>query len=204
MNGDVPKDPKSGEAYCYISDNGQSYRLFAKLENYPGQNDPGLIYPDQTQFQSPNIHFNYSKTSDDLNLAQAPGDPAPTPPIAVASPTPVSTAFKRVFVTDGAYSAKLGGLAGADAICQFDASIAELCGNLCPDGSWKTWLSDDSNSPSTRFNHSSDDVRYILVDYITLVAANWDDLTDGLLTNDILLSEDATPPSGIATVWTSH
>lgn len=39
LTGEVPKDPSTGVNYCYISvNNGQAFRLFAKLEN-PNDSD---------------------------------------------------------------------------------------------------------------------------------------------------------------------
>lgn len=57
-----PLDPK-GEKYCYFSvNNGESFRLFAKLENCKESNIPG----------APCGGYNYSVASDDLAVALAP------------------------------------------------------------------------------------------------------------------------------------
>lgn len=62
-SGAVPKDPKSGELYCYISlNNGQAYRLFAKLERC-NSSDANTICG-QT--------WSYSVYSADLTLSPAP------------------------------------------------------------------------------------------------------------------------------------
>ncbi len=85
---------------------------------------------------------------------------------------------KIVFVTDSSYNGDLGGLAGADAICQAEAEAAGL------GGTYKAWLSDIDDSPSTRFNQP--ELPYRLVDG-TLVASGWSDLIVAI-TNPIYLS----------------
>ena len=78
----------------------------------------------------------------------------------------------KVFVTAGRYAASLGGLPGADAVCAKEAAAANLS------GVYKAWLSDDSQSPSTRFIHSASP--YARLDGVIL-ASDWADLTDGTL-----------------------
>ena len=64
----APKDPATGNFYCYVSvNNGQSFRLFAKLENCT---DPNLI----PQHNCQEVQYNYSLVSDDLTITSAPGD----------------------------------------------------------------------------------------------------------------------------------
>ncbi|MGB6366759.1 MAG: hypothetical protein WBG93_08005 [Thermoanaerobaculia bacterium] len=76
---------------------------------------------------------------------------------------------KLVFITTSGYGGNLGGLDGADTICQTLAHNAGL------PGTYKAWLSDDTGSPSTRFvQHTGP---YILVDG-TIVADSWSDLVD--------------------------
>ncbi|MEM9468612.1 MAG: hypothetical protein AAF988_00450 [Pseudomonadota bacterium] len=87
---------------------------------------------------------------------------------------------KYVFVTSELYDGNLGGIEGADAICQAHADRANL------PGTYLAWLSDDTTSPAQRFNRS--DMNYILVDD-TVVANGWSDLTDGDLDNSIGLDE---------------
>jgi VCBS repeat-containing protein len=78
-----------------------------------------------------------------------------------------------VFVTSGAYQGQsLGGLDGADAICQDRANDAGL------GGTFKAWLSTEEVSAADRLAHS--DVPYVLADGTTQVAANWADLVDGI------------------------
>jgi hypothetical protein len=99
----------------------------------------------------------------------------------------------RVFVTSTAYGGILGGLIGADAICQQLAEGANLR------GTYKAWLSDSTASPSTRFVHSTGP--YQLVDG-TRIAANWTSLTDGSLRAPINLTETKSTVTGSDLVWT--
>ena len=87
---------------------------------------------------------------------------------------------KRVFVSSTTTNGNLGGLAGADAICQTAADAASL------GGSYKAWISDSTGSPSTRFSHAS--VPYALVDG-TPIAINWAGLISGNLLRPIDLTE---------------
>jgi hypothetical protein len=84
---------------------------------------------------------------------------------------------KTVFVTKGLYGGKLGGIIGADAICQAEAAEGGLL-----TGTYKAWLSDSIKSPSTRFTRSQ--VPYKLVEG-SIVATDWDDLTDGRIKHSI-------------------
>jgi len=85
------------------------------------------------------------------------------------------------------YTGALGGLAGADAICQSLATTAHL------PGTYKAWLSDDTQSPDTRMTHRA--LPYTLVDG-TLVANDWVDLTSGTLRHAI----DETETGGVPPV----
>ena len=80
-NQKVPVDPKTITQYCYMSVNsGQSFRLFAKLENC---SDPEVINPGSC---SP-TDWNFSVVSHDLAIALASGGSTPT-----SGPTPIPTA----------------------------------------------------------------------------------------------------------------
>jgi len=91
----------------------------------------------------------------------------------------------RVFATSGVFTGNLGGLAGADAVCQQAAGSAGM------GGTWIAWLADGTGSPSTRMTQSTLD--YVLVDG-TLIAHGWAGLTSGTLLHDIDLSELGGPP----------
>ena len=106
-----------------------------------------------------------------------------------------------VFVSSQLYTGNLGGLPGADAKCQQLAVQAGLT------GTFRAWLSDGQNSPSSRFVKSS--VPYVLPDG-KQIAKSWTDLTDGILLAPINLTEKKTaPPPDAATcntkptVWTN-
>lgn len=102
--------------------------------------------------------------------------------------------FKRVFVTSTTHTGNLGGLDAADAICQELADNSELTGQ------YKAWLSNDTQSPSTRFIQS--DVPYVLVDG-TQIAINYDDLVDGTIQNVIDLTEGSDTVLAGLVVWTN-
>jgi hypothetical protein len=97
---------------------------------------------------------------------------------------------KRVFVTSKAFTGNLGGLAGADAICQSLAGDAGLA------GAFKAWLSDSTVSAAQRLSHTGSP--YLLVDG-TVVANDWADLVDGTIAHAIVLTEaGGAPPATTA------
>jgi len=112
----------------------------------------------------------------------------------LASPSAAQSSPSIVFVTSTVHNGDLGGLVGADAICQARADFAGL-----PD-TFKAWLSDSTSSPLTRFVQSPG--QYVLADGITVVANNWNDLIDGELNAFINVDESGT--AGVsANVWTN-
>jgi hypothetical protein len=81
----------------------------------------------------------------------------------------------RVFFSSSLHSSNLGGLAGADAICQDLADSAGL------PGTYLAWLSDGTDSPSTRFPLAGSTTvgPYVLPSTpLATVAANWESLTN--------------------------
>ena len=96
-----------------------------------------------------------------------------------------------VFVTQRRYRGNLGGLAGADAICQQRAAAAGL-----PGTDWTAWLSDESTDAIERIP----DGQYQLIDG-TPVADDKADLTDGFLNAAINLTERGNTRTGF--VWTA-
>jgi hypothetical protein len=104
-------------------------------------------------------------------------------------PPPPPTNVVQVFKTSQRYWGDLGGLAGADAICQELAEDAGLT------GTWTAWLSDDNADAIDRIP----DGQYQLVDG-TVIADDKDDLTDGFLKAPIGLNEFGSPWE--ANVWT--
>jgi hypothetical protein len=102
----------------------------------------------------------------------------------------------RVFATSTVHSGALGGLAGADAICQARADAAAL------GGTFRAWLSDAFTSAASRLTKYYGD--YVLMDG-TLVARGWSDLLDGVLLAPIAQDETGAAVTGSAwtnaTVW---
>jgi len=94
---------------------------------------------------------------------------------------------KRVFVSEAAVSPNLGGLNGADALCN---SLAQTAG---VPGTYKAWLSDETTPAKTRLAHSS--IPYVRLDGV-VVASNFADLTDGSLLAPISITQNGTGVSG--------
>ncbi len=88
---------------------------------------------------------------------------------------------KYVFVSSSTHTGSLGGLSGADAICNQLASNAGL------PGTYKAWLGDSTDGPATRFTQSS--VPYVRTDE-NQIASNWADLIDASLDQPINLDEN--------------
>lgn len=104
-----------------------------------------------------------------------------------------TTLTRRVFVTSTLYNGNLGGYPGADRKCQESANSANLGGN------WKAWLSDGIEpSVSTRLLHNNGP--YVLLDN-TMIATNWNDLTDGTLLNPVNLTELKTTIPEVVNGW---
>jgi len=87
----------------------------------------------------------------------------------------------------------LGGLKGADKICQDLATSAGL------PGKYMAWLSNETTSPATRFSQST--LPYVLVDG-TQIATDWKDLTDGSLAAPITVDENLQTSYG-KVVWSN-
>jgi len=99
------------------------------------------------------------------------------------------TRTRKIFTTSAVYQGgKLGGLGGADQICQNHASSAHLT------GTFRAWLSDSTGTPLTRMVRGTGD--YTLVDG-TIVAHGWDDLVDGQLLNRIVIDETGELHQGV-------
>jgi len=111
----------------------------------------------------------------------------------LASPSAAQSSPSIVFVTSTVHNGDLGGLVGADAICQARAVAAGF------PGTYFAWLSDSTGSPLTRFVQSPGP--YTLGDGITVVANNWDDLIDGEL--NAFINVDETGGKVFDNVWTN-
>jgi len=125
------------------------------------------------------------------------------PECTIDRPCPDGTCCRRdgtcgaclVFVSGTGQNGNLGGLAGADAICQ------SLAGNAGLPGSYMAWLSDTTQSPISRFARAT--VPYTLVDD-TPVAANWAALTSGTLSHAINTIETGAFVNGAPDeIWTN-
>lgn len=105
---------------------------------------------------------------------------------------------KLVFVTLGQYDGDLGGLAGADALCQSEAAAAGLSGTFL------AWLSESQASPSsasplTRFlQHPGP---YIYTSNGAQIAGSFVDLVDGALDRPITVGPGGETGLG-GFVWT--
>jgi len=82
---------------------------------------------------------------------------------------------KRVFVSSSTHNGNLGGLSGADSMCQ------SLAGSLNPQGTFVAWLSDDTHDAKDRVTSSGPWYR---LDGIK-VADSKADLTDGIIFTSI-------------------
>ena len=105
--------------------------------------------------------------------------------------------YKIVFVSSTTYTGDLGGLAGADAICNY---LANLTASI--PGRFMAWLSDSQQSPATRFVKSTGS--YKLLDGRT-VAPSWQALTSGgVLNAPIDVDQNgARHPFDAIPVWTA-
>jgi hypothetical protein len=101
---------------------------------------------------------------------------------------PTAAAFNNtVFITNAVQSGNMGGLSGADTICQNAANSAGL------DGTYKAWLSDNANSPNTRFVQA--DIPYVKTNNV-VIAQNYSDLVDGTIDSPINYDENGDFRSG--------
>jgi hypothetical protein len=98
------------------------------------------------------------------------------------------------FATSTLHTGNLGGLTGADAICQQRASAAGLS------GTYKAWLSDATESPVTRFVQNPG--RYVRTDGLP-VAANWADLVSGVIKTNLDRTETGQFINDDREAWTN-
>ena len=106
---------------------------------------------------------------------------------------PSDCSSNRVFVASQWFTGDLGGLEGADNICQTTADNAEL------GGVWRAWISNSSENVTERLYHW--DSHYLSVDRKIAYADNWNDLTDGTLREEISMNENENPENKNA--WTA-
>lgn len=139
----------------------------------------------------------YKKINGQLRVVSDPGQCRPSEfPISLSS----SPQSKKVFISSQTYEgAKIGGIAGADAICNTLAAAAEPSLS----GTYKAWISDNSMGPATTFTHN-------IGPYVNMhgdiIANDWIGLTSGVLLNPVLYDESGinlTPAAGgTIDVWT--
>jgi hypothetical protein len=111
----------------------------------------------------------------------APGnDPDNECPTGECYAGPVCETGKIAFVTSAQYNGNLGGLTGADTICNQHAT------NACLPGTYMAWLSDSTATPNTRFTQSA--IAYRKVDG-TLLASNYGNLVSGNILAPLNLTE---------------
>lgn len=91
---------------------------------------------------------------------------------------------RLVFITSETFQGNLGGLAGADGLCQAAAEATEL------PGSFKAWLSSGEDMPLTTMVHAQG--VYRRVDGV-VIARGWHDLTDELIDATISVTELGEP-----------
>lgn len=126
--------------------------------------------------------------------------PTLVPPTPTPSLLPVSSSYKRVFITGFDYpataftSSSAYGIEMANKICQGWVNNANL------GGTWKAWLSYSTSTVASRFNHYNGP--YKLLNGIT-IANNWADLTDGTIQYPIQIGVDGKTVGGSTlSVWT--
>jgi hypothetical protein len=107
---------------------------------------------------------------------------------------------KTVFVTSAVYTGNLGGVIGADAICQAHANAIN---SIVPPGTYKAWLAGGAqDAPATTFKQHQ--FPYVRSDGKT-IATSWSDLTDGQILNSIRVAENGNwiPVSQSTVAWTN-
>jgi cysteine-rich repeat protein len=105
----------------------------------------------------------------------------------------------RVFVTSQGWDGNLGGLSGADAKCQNAADNAN--GGVGLGGTWKAWMSDSNPGGAAEDRIVHNPGPYTLIDETTLIADDWNDLTDEIISNPIEIDENGNGPI-VDSVWT--
>lgn len=99
-----------------------------------------------------------------------------------------------VFATSTRHRGDLGGLTGADAICQQRAGAAGLSGN------YMAWLSTATESPVTRFTRNPG--RYVRTDGLP-IAANWAALVSGIILTNLDRTETGQFVEDDREAWTN-
>jgi hypothetical protein len=99
--------------------------------------------------------------------------------------------LKIVFLTNGYWNGNLGGIDGANAKCQAEATAAGL------PGSYVAWLSSSTRNPAASLAKGGP---WFATDKSSLIAANWAQVQSGHLTTLITLNASGGQPFPLA--WT--
>ncbi len=99
-----------------------------------------------------------------------------------------------IFTTSTTHSGELGGVAGADTICQQRAAEAGLT------GTYLAWIADDTTAPADRLYQSPGE--YLRTDGLR-IARNWAELTGGILGVPIDRSETGALIADSTETWTN-
>jgi hypothetical protein len=168
---------------CYSNADNQGFApdtVAACIQKAENKFDGG-VEPSAGCFERLESKFPNCLTMDDTAALEAKVDAFVKDVFCSLHPSDTSgTCSKLVFVTSTSHDGNLGGLDGADAICNSLASAAGL------PGQYKAWLADDLQAPADRFSHST--VPYKRRDGAT-IANDWADLTDGAIAAPINLNE---------------
>jgi len=109
-----------------------------------------------------------------------------------------SATEKVAFVTMSAQNGNMGGLSGADAICQAEADAVGLT------GTYLAWLADNTGSPDSRFSTAIKGTLPIVRTDGTTIANNWADLTDGSIDAQMNYSVyGAKKETNVSITWTN-
>ena len=111
----------------------------------------------------------------------------------------VDNGFKYAFVTSSAPTGNLGGLAGADTICQ---NLADAAVPALPAGTYTAWLSSSLEDARDRVtDDQSNTFTYVNTGGVG-IAAGFVSLVDGGLDSSIRFDESSTLVAGVTEVWT--
>jgi hypothetical protein len=176
-------DTQTDERYCGDCDTacltGMACELGACMA--PCQSQPGFVSCEGTCIdpQRDNAHCGAAG-----NCMGANAGVACTPP-ETCSNGACSIQPKRAFVTSTLHTGALGGVAGADQICQSLANTVGL------PGTFFAWIADSpATAPNVRFSRAP--VPYIRTDGVP-IANDWNDLVDGVLAAPLALTELGAP-----------
>ena len=171
-----------------------AYGESATVVQVQGANfEPGMTVTFGAETPTPT---NVTSTSFDVTVGPLTESTVPVTITRANGETVASSYYFRtervIFVTASSSTGNMGGLAGADAMCQTSADNSGLF------GTYQAWLSDGVDSPSTRASQLGGPY----VDTTgTVIADDWADLTDGTLDAGIAKTASGSDTSG--SVWSN-